>query len=143
MPSTMLTNPLQALLRGPSSTPGGASSPPPGASPGSPLNQMMGSLFSQQQGADPDYILKTLTTMRTALGEMIPKAMMSVEGVAADLGGILPRFDKAIERLKKAAQAQALARPPIGFSAAQSSPAQSGMGGGGMSPQGGIPQPTA
>lgn len=132
----MLTNPLQALLRGPSSSPGGASSPPPGASSGGGLSQVLGSLFSQQQGADPDFLLKQIATTRQMFAEMIPKAMMSVEGVAADLGTILPKLDKVIERLKKASQAQQLARPPIGFSAAQSS-APSGMGGAGMSPSGG------
>lgn len=139
MPSTMATNPLQALLRSPSSSPGGASSPSPGATP---FGQSMGGgqlsrLFGQQNAADPGFLLKQLTQTRQMFAEMIPVAMVSVEGVAADLGTVLPKLDKVIEKLKKAQQAAMLARPPIGFSAASASNAPSGMGGAGMMPSGG------
>lgn len=141
MPSTLQTNPFAAIMR--SGAPGGTSSTP-GAPPqgggGGGLAQMFGSLFSQQQGADPQYMLQSLTTMRTAMAEMIPKAMGSVEGVAPDLGGMLKGFDRVIEKLKKAAMASSLARPPIGFGAAQSSQAQGPGGGMGMFPSGGMPQ---
>ena len=104
------------------------------------MSQILGSLLSQQQGADPEYLLKQLTTMRQMIAEMIPKAMVSVEGVAADLGSILPRLDKVVEKLKKASSAINLARPPIGFGAAQQSPAaNSGGGSMGLFPSGGMP----
>ena len=149
MPSTLQTNPLQAIMRsGPSAppmAPGGAASPPPGAAPGLPgggggLVQSLASMFAQQQQAEPDFLLKQLTTTRQMLVEMIPKAMVSVEGVAADLGALLRPLDKTIEKLKKAATAKQLARPPIGFSAAQSSNAPGGGGGMGQFPSGGLPQ---
>lgn len=98
---------------------------------------MLPGMFAQNQGADPDLFLKKLVEWRKGMAEMIPLALVSVEGIAGDLGTMIPKLDKAIERLKKAAQAQQLARPPIGFSAAQSSPTAAGMGGAGMMPSSG------
>ena len=141
MPSTLQTNPLAAIMR--SGSPGGApGAAPPGAPSGGGggLQQMLGGLLSQQQGADPQFMLKQLTTVRQMLAEMIPKAMVSVEGVAPDLGGMLKNFDRVIDKLKKAAMASSLARPPIGFGAAGGGQQQSGGGSMGLFPSGGMPQ---
>ena len=134
-----MTNPMAAIMRsGPS--PGGGSPQPGGGQQGGGLSQMLGGLLSQQQGADPQYMLKQLTTVRQMLAEMIPKAMVSVEGVAPDLGGMLKNFDRVIDKLKKAAMASSLARPPIGFGAAQGSPQPGGGGSMGLFPSGGLGQ---
>lgn len=136
-----MTNPMQALMRG-GPAPGGAPSTPPGASPaggsGGSGSAMLRQLFAGQQGADPQYTLKQLSTMRQSIAEMIPLAMTSVEGLATDLAAMLKVFDKAIDRTKKASMGSMLARPPIGFQAAQSSNAMGGGGGMGGMPSGGM-----
>lgn len=124
----------------PAPAPGGASPSPMGASPvpgsGGLLSQIIGGALAQQQQADPQYLLKELENIQRVMAELVPKAMTSVEGVAADLGASLRPLGKVIEKLRKAAQAQQLARPPIGFAAANSS--LMGQGGAGMMPAGGV-----
>ncbi len=138
---------------GPPAGPGGPMPPPPGmtgqagpgaAGPGggppgpdSPPTTPAGLQLSQQlaelQGADPDAMVKSLTSIKSVAVSLYTRAAFTLPGVTRNLAQVVKYLDNSIQEAEKAAATTAAAGP-IANNAAIPNPA----GQQGMSPVSGI-----
>jgi len=127
---------------GPPAGPGGPMPPPPGmtgqagpgaAGPGGPPSTPAGLQLSQQlaelQGADPDAMVKALTSTKSLLVTQYTRAVFTIPGVARNLAQAVKYLDNSIQEAEKAA-ATTSAAGPIANNAAIPNPAgqSGGMG---------------
>ena len=113
----------------------GGGPPPPG--PNSPPTTSAGLQLSQQlaelQGADPDAMVKTLTSLKSQAVQLYTRAVFTIPGVSRNLGNVIKDLDKSIQEAEKAA-ATTSAAGPIANNAAIPNPA----GQQGSAPVGGL-----
>ena len=134
---------------GPPAGPGGPMPPPPGMTgqggppgpggpggPGGPPTTPAGLQLSQQlaelQGADPDAMIKSLTSMKSMAVQQYTRAAFTMPGVTRNLAQVVKYLDNCIQEAEKAAATTAAAGP-IANNAAIPNPAGqnapvSGMG---------------
>jgi len=109
---------------GPPAGPGGPMPPPPGmtgqagpgaAGPGGPPSTPAGLQLSQQlaelQGADPDAMVKALTSTKSLLVTQYTRAVFTIPGVARNLAQAVKYLDNSIQEAEKAAATTAAAGP--------------------------------
>ena len=119
-----------AAAGGPPAGPGGPMPPPPGAigaagppgggpggppGPNSPPTTPAGMQLSQQlaelQGADPDAMVKSLTSTKSMVVTQYTRAVFTIPGVARNLAQAVKYLDNAIQEAEKAAATTAAAGP--------------------------------
>ena len=117
--------------------PGGPGGGPPPPGPNSPPTTSAGLQLSQQlaelQGADPDAMVKTLTSLKSQAVQLYTRAVFTIPGVSRNLGNVIKDLDKSIQEAEKAA-ATTSAAGPIANNAAIPNPA----GQQGSAPVGGL-----
>ena len=103
--------------------PGGPLPPPPGmtgqggpgAGPGGPPATPAGLQLSQQlaelQGADPDAMIKSLTSMKSMAVQQYTRAAFTMPGVTRNLAQVVKYLDNSIQEAEKAAATTAAAGP--------------------------------
>ncbi len=109
---------------GPPTGPGGPMPPSPGmtgqagpgaAGPGGPPSTPAGLQLSQQlaelQGADPDAMVKALTSTKSLLVTQYTRAVFTIPGVARNLAQAVKYLDNSIQEAEKAAATTAAAGP--------------------------------
>jgi hypothetical protein len=109
---------------GPPTAPGGPMPPPPGMmgqggppgpSAGGPPTTPAGLQLSQQlaelQGADPDAMVKSLTSVKSMVVQQYTRAVFTIPGAARQLSEVVTRLDRAIQEAEKAAATTAAAGP--------------------------------
>ena len=109
---------------GPPAGPGGPMPPPPGMTgqagpgaggPGGPPSTPAGLQLSQQlaelQGADPDAMVKALTSTKSLLVTQYTRAVFTIPGVARNLAQAVKYLDNSIQEAEKAAATTAAAGP--------------------------------
>ena len=124
---------------GPGAAPGGM--PPsgggPGGDPNGPPSTPAGLQLSQQlaelQGADPDAMVKSLTSIKSVAVSLYTRAAFTLPGVTRNLANVVKYLDNSIQEAEKAAATTAAAGP-IANNAAIPNPA-------GMASQPGQPGP--
>lgn len=116
--------------------PGGPGGGPPPPGPDSPPTTPAGLQLSQQlaelQGADPDAMVKSLTSLKSAAVQLYTRAVFTIPGVSRNLANVVKYLDNSIQEAEKAAATTAAAGP-IANNAAIPNPAA--QPGGGMTPQ--------
>ena len=97
----------------PAGPPGGGPGGPPG--PNSPPTTPAGMQLSQQlaelQGADPDAMVKSLTSTKSMVVTQYTRAVFTIPGVARNLAQAVKYLDNAIQEAEKAAATTAAAGP--------------------------------
>jgi hypothetical protein len=114
---------------GPPASPGGPMPPPPGMTgqggppspggptggPGGPPMTPAGLQLSQQlaelQGADPDAMIKSLTSMKSMAVQQYTRAAFTMPGVTRNLAQVVKYLDNCIQEAEKAAATTAAAGP--------------------------------
>ena len=109
---------------GPPAGPGGPMPPPPGmmgqggpgaGGPGGPPSTPAGLQLSQQlaelQGADPDAMIKSLTSMKSMAVQQYTRAAFTMPGVTRNLAQVVKYLDNSIQEAEKAAATTAAAGP--------------------------------
>ena len=104
--------------------PGGPMPPPPGMTgqggpgaggPGGPPSTPAGLQLSQQlaelQGADPDAMIKSLTSMKSMAVQQYTRAAFTMPGVTRNLAQVVKYLDNSIQEAEKAAATTAAAGP--------------------------------
>ncbi len=99
---------------GPGAGPGAGGPPGPGG-PGGPPTTPAGLQLSQQlaelQGADPDAMIKSLTSMKSMAVEQYTRAAFTMPGVTRNLAQVVKYLDNSIQEAEKAAATTAAAGP--------------------------------
>ena len=125
---------------GPPAGPGGPMPPPPGMTgqagpgaggPGGPPSTPAGLQLSQQlaelQGADPDAMVKALTSTKSLLVTQYTRAVFTIPGVARNLAQAVKYLDNSIQEAEKAAATTAAAGPIANNAAIPNPAGQQGM----------------
>lgn len=125
---------------GPPTGPGGPMPPSPGmtgqagpgaAGPGGPPSTPAGLQLSQQlaelQGADPDAMVKALTSTKSLLVTQYTRAVFTIPGVARNLAQAVKYLDNSIQEAEKAAATTAAAGPIANNAAIPNPAGQNGM----------------
>ena len=112
--------------------PGGPSGgpPDPNAPPMPPAGLQLSQQLAELQGADPDAMVKSLTSQKSMAVQMYTRAVFTMPGVARNLANVVKYLDNSIQEAEKAAATTAAAGP-IANNAAIPNPTgqQAGMGG--------------
>ncbi len=97
----------------PGGPPGAGGPPPPG--PNSPPTTPAGLQLSQQlaelQGADPDAMVKSLTSIKSVAVSLYTRAAFTLPGVTRNLAQVVKYLDNCIQEAEKAAATTAAAGP--------------------------------
>jgi hypothetical protein len=110
--------------------PGEQGGPNAPGSPGGDMGQMVASQSAELNGADPQFMLKTVQQMKGAIVAMYVRASFQVPGAARHLAQAQKSLDAAIKELQQAAAtANTVQPPPIANRAAMPNPAEVGSGG--------------
>lgn len=113
--------------------PGMAGAAGPGAGPGpdSPPTTPAGLQLSQQlaelQGADPDAMVKSLTSIKSVAVSLYTRAAFTLPGVTRNLAQVVKYLDNSIQEAEKAAAATAAAGPIANNAAIPNPAGQNGM----------------
>jgi hypothetical protein len=90
--------------------------------------------LAELQGADPDAMAKSLTSIKTVAVQLYTRAAFTMPGVTRNLANVVKYLDNSIQEAEKAA-ATTSAAGPIANNAAIPNPAGQNSGGGGSAPQ--------
>lgn len=126
---------------GPPAGPGGPMPPPPGmmgaagpgaGGPNSPPTTPAGLQLSQQlaelQGADPDAMVKSLTSIKSVAVSLYTRAAFTLPGVTRNLAQVVKYLDNCIQEAEKAAATTAAAGPIANNAAIPNPAGQNGSG---------------
>jgi hypothetical protein len=110
-----------AAAGGPPQGPGGPLPPPPGATgqagpgadapPTTPAGLQLSQQFAELQGADPDAMIKSLTSMKSMAVQQYTRAAFTMPGVTRNLAQVVKYLDNSIQEAEKAAATTAAAGP--------------------------------
>lgn len=136
-----------AAAGGPPAGPGGPMPPPPGmmgvagpgaggppgpGGPNSPPTTPAGLQLSQQlaelQGADPDAMVKSLTSIKSVAVSLYTRAAFTLPGVTRNLAQVVKYLDNCIQEAEKAAATTAAAGPIANNAAIPNPAGQNGSG---------------
>lgn len=106
--------------------PGGPPPPGPNAPPTTPAGLQLSQQLAELQGADPDAMVKSLTSIKSMAVSLYTRAVFTIPGVSRNLANVVKYLDNSIQEAEKAA-ATTSAAGPIANNAAIPNPAgQSG-----------------
>ncbi len=105
----------------------------PGAPPPTPAGLQLSQQLAELQGADPDAMIKSLTSMKSMAVEQYTRAAFTLPGVTRNLAQVVKYLDNSIQEAEKAAATTAAAGP-IANNAAIPNP----VGQNGISPVSGL-----
>ena len=111
---------------GPPAGPGGPPPPGPNTPPTTPAGLQLSQQLAELQGADPDAMVKSLTSIKSMVVSLYTRAVFTIPGVSRNLANVVKYLDNSIQEAEKAA-ATTSAAGPIANNAAIPNPAgQSG-----------------
>lgn len=117
---------------GPGATGPGAGGPPSGPGPNSPPTTPAGLQLSQQltelQNADPDAMVKSLTSIKSVAVSLYTRAAFTLPGVTRNLAQVVKYLDNCIQEAEKAAATTAVAGPIANNAAIPNPAGQNGSG---------------
>lgn len=90
---------------------GTGGSPGPGSPPTTPAGLQLSQQFAELQGADPDAMVKSLTSVKSMVVQQYTRAAFTMAGVSRNLAQVVKYLDNAIQEAEKAAAATAAAGP--------------------------------
>lgn len=90
---------------------GGPGGPGPNAAPATPAGLQLSQQLSELQGADPDAMVKSLTSVKGMIVTMYTRAAFTMPGVTRNLAQVVKYLDNSIQEAEKAAAATAAAGP--------------------------------
>jgi len=91
---------------------GGVSGPPgPNAPPTTPAGLQLSQQLAELQGADPDAMVKSLTSMKGMAVSLYTRAAFNMPGVARNLANVVKYLDNSIQEAEKAAATTSAAGP--------------------------------
>jgi hypothetical protein len=110
---------------GPPVGPGGPMPPPPGMTgqggppgpggsagpPSTPAGLQLSQQLAELQGADPDAMIKSLTSMKSMAVQQYTRAAFTMPGVTRNLAQVVKYLDNCIQEAEKAAATTAAAGP--------------------------------
>ena len=102
---------------------GGPGGPPgPNSPPTTPAGLQLSQQLAELQGADPDAMVKSLTSIKTVAVQLYTRAAFTMPGVTRNLANVVKYLDNSIQEAEKAA-ATTSAAGPIANNAAIPNPA--------------------
>ena len=101
-------NPAAIGAAGPGA--GGPGGPPGGPSP-TPAGLQLSQQLAELQGADPDAMIKSLTSMKSMAVQQYTRAAFTLPGVTRNLAQVVKYLDNCIQEAEKAAATTAAAGP--------------------------------
>ena len=114
--------------------PGGPGGGPPPPGPDSPPTTPAGLQLSQQlaelQNADPDAMVKSLTSLKSVAVSLYTRAVFTIPGVSRNLANVVKYLDNSIQEAEKAAATTAAAGPIANNAAIPNPAGQPGQPGG-------------
>ena len=106
---------------GPPAAPGPMPPPPgmtgapgsggPGGPPSTPAGLQLSQQLSELQGADPDAMIKGLTSMKSMAVQFYTRSAFTIPGVTRNLAQVVKFLDNSIQEAEKAAATTAAAGP--------------------------------
>jgi hypothetical protein len=111
----------------------GAGGPPGGGPPSTPAGLQLSQQLAELQNADPDAMIKSLTSMKQMGVSLYTRAAFTLPGVTRNLAQVIKYLDNSIQEAEKAAATTAAAGP-VANNAAIPNPA----GQNGSAPVGGL-----
>jgi hypothetical protein len=91
--------------------PGGPGGPDPNAPPQTPAGLQLSQQLAELQGADPDAMIKSLTSMKSMAVQQYTRAAFTMPGVTRNLAQVVKYLDNSIQEAEKAAATTAAAGP--------------------------------
>ena len=92
-------------------SPGGPGGPDPNAPPSTPAGLQLSQQLAELQGADPDAMIKSLTSMKSMAVQHYTRAAFTMPGVTRNLAQVVKYLDNSIQEAEKAAATTAAAGP--------------------------------
>ena len=125
-------NPLAAMLMsrmGQGAPPGMPGQSPSGADSASgDAGAQVSQLSSELQGADPQFMMREMTQLKSAMMQLFVRSGMRLPNVAGQIAMAMKQWDRAIKEIQQAQATQQATRPPIGFSGAGTGQPSAGGG---------------
>ena len=90
---------------------GGPSGPGAGGPPSTPAGLQLSQQLAELQGADPDAMIKSLTSMKSMAVQQYTRAAFTMPGVTRNLAQVVKYLDNSIQEAEKAAATTAAAGP--------------------------------
>ena len=90
---------------------GGPSGPGAGGPPSTPAGLQLSQQLAELQGADPDAMIKSLTSMKSMAVQQYTRAAFTMPGVKRNLAQVVKYLDNSIQEAEKAAATTAAAGP--------------------------------
>jgi len=91
--------------------PGAGGPPGPGAPPTTPAGLQLSQQLAELQGADPDAMVKSLTSIKSVAVSLYTRAAFTAPGVTRNLAQVVKYLDNSIQEAEKAAATTAAAGP--------------------------------
>jgi hypothetical protein len=92
--------------------PGGGPPPPgPNSPPTTPAGLQLSQQLAELQGADPDVMVKSLTSIKSVAVSLYTRAAFTLPGVTRNLAQVVKYLDNSIQEAEKAAATTAAAGP--------------------------------
>lgn len=110
IPAMMARQVISRLAQGGSS---------PAQLPPDVAGQQISAQLSELQGADPDYILKLLQQVKSALVALYPRSAFGIPGVARNVAQAMKYIDNGIKEAEQAAATASTVQNPIANQAGQ------------------------
>ena len=107
--------------------PGAAGPGGPGGPPSTPAGLQLSQQLAELQGADPDAMVKALTSTKSLLVTQYTRAVFTIPGVARNLAQAVKYLDNSIQEAEKAAATTAAAGPIANNAAIPNPAGQNGM----------------
>ena len=89
----------------------GPGGPDPNAPPSTPAGLQLSQQLAELQGADPDAMIKSLTSMKSMAVQHYTRAAFTMPGVTRNLAQVVKYLDNSIQEAEKAAATTAAAGP--------------------------------
>ena len=90
---------------------GGPSGPGAGGPPSTPAGLQLSQQLAELQGADPDAMIKSLTSMKSMAVQQYTRAAFTMPGVTRNLAQVVKYLVNSIQEAEKAAATTAAAGP--------------------------------
>ena len=91
--------------------PGGPAGPGPNSPPTAPAGLQLSQQLAELQGADPDAMVKSLTSIKSVAVSLYTRAAFTMPGVTRNLAQVVKYLDNSIQEAEKAAATTAAAGP--------------------------------
>ena len=123
----MAANPAMTGQAGPGAAAGASSGPGPNSPPTTPAGLQLSQQLAELQGADPDAMVKSLTSIKSVAVSLYTRAAFTLPGVTRNLAQVVKYLDNAIQEAEKAAATTAAAGPIANNAAIPNPAGQQGL----------------